>query len=325
MSVDKSQISLRQTQPNLLTLIKSFFIRHLQVFFYTLGQLSKTPFSTLLTSASLGIALALPAGLNELLITVQEAGSDFTQVNKISLFLKKDISSKQLEQLQQQLKKMPEIVHVEHINEQQALDEFKQHSGFGDALTALEDNPLPHLLIVEPSLSYSDPLQVEQLSNTLKKLPGVDLAQLDIKWLKRLFSIIEIGKTGILVVTGLLAMAVLLIIGNTIRLAIENRRSEILIMKLIGGTNSFICRPFLYLGFWYGFLGGIVAIILVDISLYIVSRPMLQLRELYQTELFNISLMSYTHNLQVLSSAILLGLLGAWLAVRWQLRLIEPT
>lgn len=325
MSRDKSQISLRQSRPKFVTLISSFFLRHLQVFFYTLGQLTKTPFSTLLTSASLGIALALPAGLNEMLLTVQNAGSDFTQVNKISLFLKKGITEKEVAKLEKQLKGMPEIIEVEHISEQQALDEFKQHSGFGDALKALEDNPLPHLFIVEPSMSYSDPLQVEQLSQQLKNLPGVDLAQLDIRWLKRLFSIIEIGKTGIMVVTALLAMAVLLIIGNTIRLAIENRRSEILIMKLIGGTNSFICRPFLYLGFWYGFFGGIVAIILVDISLYIISQPMLQLRELYQTELFDISLMSYTHNLQVLVSAILLGLFGAWVAVRRQLRLIEPT
>jgi len=325
MSNEKGQISLRQARPKLVNLIGSFFIRHLQVFFYTLGQLSKTPFSTLLTSASLGIALALPAGLNELLITVQEVGSDFTKVNKISLYLKKGISEKEIQQLQRRLNVMPEIAQVEHISEKQALDEFKQYSGFGDALKALEDNPLPHLLIIEPSLSISEPSQVEQLSNTLQNLPGVDLAQLDVKWLKRLFSIIEIGKTGIMVVTTLLALAVLLIIGNTIRLAIENRRSEILIMKLIGATNSFICRPFLYLGFWYGFFGGIVAIILVDISLFIISQPMLELRELYQTELFDISLMSALHNLQVLISAILLGLLGAWLAVRRQLSLIEPT
>lgn len=323
--MESSQISLRQARPNIATRIKSFFVRHLQVFFYTLGQLSRTPFATLLTSASLGIALALPAGLNELIASVEELGDDFTQINKISLFLKPKISEQEINNLQQKLKGMEQIIRVEHISQQQAMEEFKQHSGFGDALKALNDNPLPHLFVVEPSMNYSQPHQVEALSQQLQQLPGVDLAQLDIKWLKRLFAIIEIGKTGILVITGLLGMAVLLIIGNTIRLAIENRRSEILIMKLIGGTNSFICRPFLYLGFWYGFLGGVVAIILVDIALYIIARPMNELKNLYQTELFEIGLMSMSHNLQVLIIAILLGLFGAWLSVRRQLRLIEPS
>jgi len=318
-------ISLRRSRPGFQMLLKSFFICHFQSLFYTLGQLSKTPLSTLMTSASLGIALALPAGLNELVTSVQELGGNFEKVNKISLFLKKQVSEAKVLELKQQLLTINEISTVRHISPQQALIEFKNHSGFGDALKSLQKNPLPHVLVIEPSLSVSTPQQLETLLQKLSQQPEVDLAQLDIKWLKRLFSFIEIGKTGILLVSFLLALAVLLIITNTIRLAIENRRSEIIITKLIGGTNSFIRRPFLYLGFWYGLFGSMVAIFFVDLSLLIIKQPIKQLAMLYQTELFSLSIMSFSHNMQIIFAGIILGLLGSWIAVNRQLKHIEPS
>ncbi len=306
-------------------LLKSFFIRHFQVLFYTLGQLAKTPLSTLMTCTSLGIALALPAGLNELVASVQDLGKNFDQINKVSVFLKKQTTDTQAKQLQKYLLSMDEVNSVQHISPQLALTEFKKHSGFGDALKSLHNNPLPHVLVIEPSMATATPKKIELLLNKLAKIPEVDLAQLDIKWLKRLFSLIEIGKTGILLMSFLLALAVLLIIVNTIRLAIENRRSEIIITKLIGGTNSFIRRPFLYLGFWYGIFGGLVAIFFVDISLLIIQHPIKQLTQLYQSELLSLSIMSFTHNLQIIAIAIFLGLAGAWFAVNRQLKHIEPS
>jgi len=318
-------IALRKSTPVLKTLLISFFIRHIQSLFFALGQLSKTPVSTLMTSASLGIALALPAGLNELVISVQGLGGNFEEINKISLFLKKHVTEPQIKELKQQFLSINEIATIKHISPKQALVEFKQHSGFGDALNSLNNNPLPHVLIIEPSLSVATPSQLESLLEKLSQQPEVDIAQLDIKWLKRLFSFIEIGKTGILIISLLLALAVLLIIVNTIRLAIENRRNEIIITKLIGGTNSFIRRPFLYLGLWYGFLGGLVAIFFVDLSLLIIQQPIKQLATLYQTEIFSLSIMSFTHNMQIILSGILLGLIGAWFAVNRQLKHIEPT
>jgi len=318
-------IALRKSTPVLKTLLISFFIRHIQSLFFALGQLSKTPVSTLMTSASLGIALALPAGLNELVISVQGLGGNFEEINKISLFLKKHVTEPQIKELKQQFLSINEIATIKHISPKQALVEFKQHSGFGDALNSLNNNPLPHVLIIEPSLSVATPSQLESLLEKLSQQPEVDIAQLDIKWLKRLFSFIEIGKTGILIISLLLALAVLLIIVNTIRLAIENRRNEIIITKLIGGTNSFIRRPFLYLGLWYGFFGGLVAIFFVDLSLLIIQQPIKQLATLYQTEIFSLSIMSFTHNMQIILSGILLGLIGAWFAVNRQLKHIEPT
>ncbi len=321
----ENRVQLRQLRPSFSSRFKEFFIRHLQVFFYSLGLLSRTPFATLLTAAALGIALALPAGLYVILDHAKQLSGDFDSINQISLFMKKGVSEKSISELQKKLKAYPEIAQVKHINREAALKEFQENSGFGDALKALKDNPLPHLLIVYPSLTHNEPDQINQLLLNLKKLPDVDLVQLDIQWLQRLYAIIQIGQRGILIIGSLLALAVLLIIGNTIRLAIENRRNEIVVMKLIGATDSFIRRPFLYTGFWYGLFGSLIAILLVNFSLMIISNPLAHLSSLYNnSELFSLGLMGINTSLTLLLSGCILGLLGARLAVGKHLKEIEP-
>jgi cell division transport system permease protein len=319
-----SSVQLRQLRPRLSSRIKEFFIRHLQVFFYSLGLLSRTPFSTLMTAAALGIALALPAGLYVVLDHAKQLSGDFDSINQISLFMKKGTDQTAVEALQKRLESYPEISQVKHISQEQALQEFKQHSGFGDALRALKNNPLPHLLVVYPSLTHNEPEQINALLDDLKKIQQVDIVQLDVKWLQRLYAIIHIGQRGILIIGGLLGLAVLLIIGNTIRLAIENRRSEIVVMKLIGGTDSFIRRPFLYTGFWYGLFGSLIAILLVNISLIIINDPLTHLSLLYENNLFSLGLMGIPTSITLLLSGCLLGLTGARLAVGKHLKEIEP-
>jgi len=323
--MSKTKPQFRQSKPSIITVMTSFFISHWHYFTATITQLSKTPVSTLMTSAALGIALALPAGLYEIMLSIQKVGKDFDNIHKVSLFLKTDVSVSQAKNLQLKLNALPSIANVEYKNQQQALDEFKEFSGFGDAVNALKSNPLPQVLIVEPSMMYLEPANLEKLVDTLQKNPEVETAQLDVQWLKKLFSLIAVGKTGVLIISSLLGLAVLLIIGNTIRLDIENRRQEILITKLIGGTDSFIRRPFLYLGVWYGLLGGILAVILVDISFLIIKQPLSTLAELYQSDLLKLSSSEISHNIQLLIISILLGLLGALIAVNRQLKKIEPT
>ena len=324
-SQTENKVQLRQLRPSFSSRFKEFFIRHLQVFFYSLGLLSRSPLSTLLTAAALGIALALPAGLYVILDHAKQLSGDFDSINQISLFIKQDVSEKTIDKLQKKLNGYPEIAQIKHIDREAALKEFKENSGFGDALKALKDNPLPHLLIVYPSLTHNEPEQINQLLEDLKKLPEVDLVQLDIQWLQRLYAIIHIAQRGILIIGALLALAVLLIIGNTIRLAIENRRSEIVVMKLIGGTDSFIRRPFLYTGFWYGLFGSLIAILLVNLSLIIISNPLAHLSSLYNnSELFSLGLMGIKTSLTLLVSGCILGWLGARLAVGKHLKEIEP-
>jgi cell division transport system permease protein len=319
-----SRVQFRQPRPTFAARIKSFFVRHLQVLFYSLGQLSRTPLSTLMTAAALGIALALPAGLYVLLDHVKQLGNDVDSINQISLFMKKETTRKQAIELQKLLSAYAEISQVKYISSEAALAEFQRYSGFGDALEALEENPLPQLLIVYPEPDQASPQQVEQLLNKLKLLGQVDIAQMDIQWLQRLYAMIHIGQRGVLIIGSLLALAALLIVGNTIRLEIENRRNEIVVMKLIGGTSSFIRRPFLYTGVWYGLLGSLIAVLLVNISLIMINDPLAHLSTLYEHDLFSLELMGISASMTLIVSGCVLGLMGAWIAVTKHLREIEP-
>jgi cell division transport system permease protein len=317
-------VQLRQLKPSFSSRVKEFFIRHLQVFFYSLGLLSRSPFATLMTASALGIALALPAGLYVILDHARQLSGDMDSINQISLFMKKEASNEAIQITKEKLERLPEIAQVKYINRTTALQEFQKNSGFGDALKALKENPLPNLLIVYPSLTHSAPEQIKALLVILKKLNSVERVQLDIQWLQRLHAIINIGQRGVLIIGSLLALAVLLIVGNTIRLAIENRRSEIIVTKLIGGTDSFIRRPFLYTGFWYGLLSGLIAVLLVNISLIIINDPLAHLSSLYNNNLFSLGLMGVDISSTLLLSGCLLGLLGARIAVGKHLKDIEP-
>ncbi len=318
-------MNIRKQKPSLLTLTKSFLIRHLQVLFFTLGQLAAKPVATLMTSASLGIALALPAGMNEILLSIENIGKNFEHVNHISIFLKKNLQEQAVKEVEAALKQISSINAVHHKNPAQALKEFQQYANFENALNLLDHNPLPHVFIVEPSLSVNSKQQLHQLLEQIKTIPHVESVQLDIKWLERLFSFIEIGRTGIVLIGSLLALAVVLIIGNTIRLAIENRKQEIIITKLIGATNSFVRRPFLYLGLCYGLSGSLVAIVFVDISITIISQPIDHLARLYQSKIIHLQLMSLEHSIMVVIAGVVLGIIGALIAVNYQLKNIEPS
>ncbi len=309
--------------------MQTYLLRHLQVFFYSLGQLMRSPFSMLMTSAVIGIALALPTGLHIILKNMQTISGDIDSAAQISLFLKKSTSDTQAQQLITQLKAMPQINNVQYVSRQQALAEFKRLSGFGDALKALEKNPLPAVIVVQPSISQaggaiSNSRATELLVEQLQAKPYVDIAQLDMQWIKRLYSIMDIIRRGVIILSGLLALAVLLVVGNTIRLAIQNRRDEIVIIKLIGGTDRFIRRPFLYTGFWYGLFGGLIALFLVISSLLLLSGPIEALTQSYESE-FSMQIIDFNSTLWLLGGSILLGLAGSWLAVERHLREIEPT
>ena len=311
-----------QNRPGLITLCRSYFIRHLQVFFYSLGQLSRAPVSTLMTCMVIGIALALPTGLHTLLKNAQQLSGGWESTAQISVFLKKDIQPPQAQKLKSDIEGWSDVVSVHYISREQALKEFQELSGFGDALKAL-NNPLPSVLIVKPQLSKTSERSTQQLLNQLRNLRQTDKAQLDMQWVRRLYAIMNIVERGVLILGFLLALAVLLVVGNTIRLAIQNRRKEIVVMKLIGGTDAFIRRPFLYTGFWYGLFGGIIAWLLVSFTLISINNPIKQLTTLYQNQ-FELSNMSFSTTLVLVGISILLGLIGSWFAVGRHLREIEP-
>ena len=298
-------------------------LRHLQVFFYSLGQLSRQPMSLFMTAAVIGIALALPTGLHVLLQNAQQISGGWDGAAQISLFLKKSVSDAQAKKLAAKLRRRDDIAGVSYLSREKALQEFQQQSGFGDALKALDKNPLPSVLIVQPALAEGQAQQTAALLEDLRKNQRVDVAQLDMQWVKRLYAIMDIVRRGVIVLAGLLALAVLLVVGNTIRLAIQNRRDEIVVMKLIGGTDAFIRRPFLYTGFWYGFFGALMAFIMVYVALLLLSGPVEKLTALYHNN-FELSRLDLSTVLILLLTGVMLGLTGSWLAVGRHLRDIEP-
>ena len=311
-------------RPGFITLVQSYFIRHLQVFFYSLGQLSRAPISTLMTCMVIGIALALPSGLHTLLKNAQQLSGGWESTAQISVFLKKKIPESQAQKIKADIQRWPDVISVHYISREQALKEFQNLSGFGDALKALNTNPLPSVLVVKPKLSAQTNEQTtEKLLNKLQNLRQTDKAQLDMQWVRRLYAIMNIVERGLQILGFLLALAVLLVVGNTIRLAIQNRRKEIVVMKLIGGTDAFIRRPFLYTGFWYGLFGGIIAWILVSFTILSISNPIEKLTALYQNQ-FELNNISFLTALTLIMISIFLGLLGSWFAVGRHLREIEP-
>ncbi|MCF6338749.1 MAG: permease-like cell division protein FtsX [Gammaproteobacteria bacterium] len=304
--------------------VNAYFTHHLWVLVSSLGVLWRTPLATLMTAAVIGIALALPTGLHVLLQNVQQLSMGWEGTAQMSLFLKPGVPEKRIQSLADKLRGWDGVAEVQYISREQALAEFRELSGFGGALDSLDENPLPAVLVLRPTTEATEPAQMALLLGKVQKLESVDLAQLDMEWVRRLSGIIEVGKRGVLLLGGLLALAILLVVGNTIRLTILSRSQEIIVTKLIGATNTFIRRPFLYTGFWYGLMGAVLAWLLVAILLGLLSDPVSRLSFLYSSE-FSLDGLELETVIILLGSGIALGLMGSWLAVGRHLQAIEPT
>jgi len=298
--------------------------RHAQVALASLGRLFDTPLATLMTCAVIGIALALPLGLHLLLDNLQEVTGGWESGASISLFLKQEVSDQQARELAAKLRNHKRIERVRMIGRQAALEEFRRLSGFGQALEELDHNPLPALLVIQPKAQFGTAENAQMLVRELGLLPEADIVQLDLQWVRRLQAITLIAKRAVLVLASLLGMAVLLIVGNTIRLEIQNRHAEIEITKQIGATDAFIRRPFLYTGLWYGLFGGVIAWLMVAAAIGLLSGPVTELAALYQSA-FDLSSIDFSSLLLLLGGSAALGLAGSWLAVGRHLSAIEPS
>ena len=303
---------------------RTWLRRHAQVSLESLGRLSRNLVASLMTAAVIGIALALPAGLYVLLDNLQRLSGSWDGQAGLSVFLKHEIPEAAARKLAGTLEAWPEVATVTLVTPTEAQDEFGQHTGFADVLDSLDENPLPAVLLVTPTNSHTDPTAASTLQQRLQALAETELAQLDLQWVQRLSAILAIAKRGVLVISSLLALAVLLVVGNTIRLEIQNRREEIVVTKLIGATNAFIRRPFLYSGIWYGIFGAILAWLMVEAGFFILADPVQRLAGLYQSD-FSLQTLPVLLLVVLLAGGILLGLLGSWLAVGRHLDAIEPT
>ncbi len=288
----------------------------------SMTRVMDNPLSSVMTWLVIGIALALPTGLDIALENVSQLGASWDSPAQISLFLQDGISDDRAGELQAELAARGDVAEARFVSRSEALDEFRTLSGFADVLDSLENNPLPHLILVSPTDSGQQSAAIA-LRGQLQEHPDVAQAVLDMEWLQKLNGLMELGRRLVLAVGGLLVLGVLLILGNTIRLAIESRREEIVIVKLVGGSNAFVRRPFLYTGLWYGVGGGLFAALLVAVSLWFLAWPVSELAQFYQSE-FRLAGLSIMGGLNLIILGGLLGLAGAWLAVTRHLVDIQP-
>ncbi|MBK6508550.1 MAG: cell division protein FtsX [Haliea sp.] len=312
----------RTSKTTLLDQLNAWLQHHRLSAADSLVRVLDNPGSSLLTWLVIGTALALPVGLNVALDNVSKVSTGWESPAQISLFLQNGVADDRAKQLLAELSAREDVRETRFISREEALDEFRDLSGFADVLANLDENPLPDLILVTPKPTLDEPA-VSALRAALEQNADVAEAVLDMAWLQRLNSLMELSRRVVLAVGGLLVVGVLLILGNTIRLAIESRRDEILIVKLVGGSNGFVRRPFLYTGLWYGVGGGVLAALLVSAALWYLEEPIGELAMLYESAFYLTGLgIMGALNLIILGG--ILGLAGAWLAVSRHLVHIEP-
>lgn len=300
----------------------SLLARHAQNALAALGQLSRQPIATALTVLVIGIALALPASLQVLVQAAQRAAGSWQDIRDFSIYLEPGTALARARELAAMLEKREEIEQARVIAADDALAEFRRDPAFGDVLKVLEGNPLPHTLVVRPA-AEATPEQLAAIRAELSARPEVDLVQIDTEWLSRLAAILEVARRAVWFAATLLVAAVIVIVGNTIRLDIQNRRQEIEVSKLLGAEDAFVRRPFLYIGFWYGALGGVVALLVLGAGLLLLGGPLERLLALFGSS-FSGPGLSLTTVLLVFSGGVFAGCAGAWTAVARHLSTIEP-
>ncbi|MEO8445397.1 MAG: permease-like cell division protein FtsX [Gammaproteobacteria bacterium] len=302
--------------------LSNWLTRHAQAGIGALGTLARSPVASALTVAVIGIALALPAALGVLVQSGRALAGGWADVRDFSVYMAPGIGLDRAEALARTVRGKPGIESVRVIPADAAVAELARDPGFAGALAALDVNPLPHTLVVRPDPDI-DRASLEQLGAELQKAPGVDLVKLDLLWVERLNAALDFLRRLGLITGGLLIAAVVIVVGNTIRLDIQNRSAEIEVAKLLGATDGFVRRPFLYLGIWYGVLGGLVAVLILVAALWGLGGPISRLAGLYGSS-FELGGAGFGGLLAVLAGGVLAGWAGAWTAVARHLAAIQP-
>mgnify|MGYP001251640089 CR=1 FL=1 len=300
----------------------SFYLNHHRLMAVdSLVRLLTNLSSSLMTWSVIGIAVALPAWFYVVLRNAEQLSVGWQGQPRISVFLQQSVIKPQGRELSERLQTWKSISRTTYISQEDALREFETLSGFTEIVDSLDENPLPAVIVVLPSDDRA--ATAEQLFARLMDLPEVESGSLDMQWVRRLYSILHLAERSVVALTSVLAVAVMLVIGNTTRLAIESRRTEIEVIKLVGGSDAFVRRPFLYTGIWFGVGGGLLALVLVEVSLAWLSGPVKQLTGAYNSDFLLLGL-GLRPGLTLLAGSALLGLAGAWLAVDRHLNAIEP-
>ena len=301
--------------------MKHILAQHLSVLRTTTRRIFNPPLAGLLNIMVIGIALSLPAGMYVLLQNAQGLVQQLSGTPQISVFLSMDAKADDIEKLRKQLAQHPAVEHVEFVPRDQALQQLKQSTGLADVIGGLEKNPLPDAFVIHPKPGNAQTL--DKLRTEIGTFPKVEQAQLDSVWAYKLEALLKFATLAVLILASLLSLALIAITFNTIRLQILTQRDEIEVSKLIGASNGFIRRPFLYFGAMQGLLGGIAAYLIITASLALLNRPLNTLSQLYASQ-FTLHSLNLGDSLSLLLFSLYLGWLGAWLSVARHLAQVEP-
>jgi cell division transport system permease protein len=300
----------------------TYLARHAQALLAAFGRILRRPLGSLLTILVIGIALSFPATLWLLVKNVERVTGGIAEAVDITVYLKPDVRLEAAEKLAAALRLRSDIDDVTLISSEQGLAEFRELSGFGAALDALQQNPLPHVLVIRPPAADLTPELVEALEQDLVGFPEADVVQADTRWVRRLQAILQLLEQVFLAIAVLLGAGVLAVIGNVTRLEIAARRAEIQVTKLVGGSNAFVRRPFLYEGLLFGAIGGLIALSITQALISTLDGPASQLAALYGSN-FTLTGLPLEEALRLLGAGALLGFLGAWLGAARHLSRIE--
>lgn len=301
--------------------MKSATIQHVQVIRFTLQRLLRTPVASLLNILVIGIALSLPVGGYVLLKNVQGLAEQTAGTPQISVFLAAGTSQEEITRISKELKEHAAIDHIEFVPRDLALKQLQLSTGLADVVGGLTQNPLPDAFVIYP-VALEAP-KLELLRDDLRSWPRFEHVQLDSAWAHKLQAILRFGRLAVLILAAMLSFALVAITFNTIRLQILTQRDEIEVAKLIGATNGFIRRPFLYFGLVQGLLGGATAWLIIASSLLLLNYNLAELAQLYASN-FSLHHLTLGDSLALLGFSAYLGWLGAWLSVSQHLWQIEP-
>lgn len=321
MNESETGSGAKMRQINRTDRLKAWSRHHRQLFRFTLTTLLSQPAASLITWLVIGIALSLPILLSLALREISEADTRQVIQPAMSVYLSVPSESETAQGLLQRLRASGAVGVVRLITEQEALREFSNLAGFGDVLNAFSENPLPGIIEVVPKTR--DGSGIKLLAQQIAGQDGVDQVIFDAAWLERLSAILGILERVVYALGVLFSGAVILIIGNTLRLTIENQRAEIEITKLFGGSDRFVQRPFIYRGFWLGFGGAVLALLIVQLSLLYLSGPVERLAQSYRSN-FALETLNFGESIGLLALGALLGISGSWVSVWRYLKRIQP-
>ncbi len=299
--------------------MKNWLTHHRTALFDALRRLLRTPFSSFFTALAIGVALTLPAGLYLALVNLDHLAGQMPAQPEISLFVSDSATTAEIEKLKQKLESHPKLSKRRFVSRESALETLKSQ-GLSDITAGLDKNPLPDAWILTPN--EASPSSMESLRKELAALTGVDNVQLDSAWAERLQAFLRIGERIALLLAALFGVALVAISSNAIRAQILTRQDEIEVSRLIGATDRYIRRPFLYFGALQGASGGLMAFAILILMQSLLSAPVGELASLYGSPFQLLGLTPLNGGL-ILGGAILFSWLGAWVAVSRSLRRVD--